>query len=646
MKKIFQIFALGLVGIGLASPSFADPNVSIPECRVVNTSDGKPYSLDIYIESYNTPLTSDNSFSSYRMCRDKIIFKEKLVYKMGHALVIDQDSDEGKAACEDNDNATECKPYLHIVSNPGINENVLDMTGINIGLDGEKERFGITIEEGFVLIENLTIKVDSKELIPYTIKNETSSSQLRAISFVNRQGEELITLQNVEFDDTGKIKLADEENPPQTAPDADQDGIADEEDNCKDVPNLDQKDFDSDGKGDLCDDDSDGDEVNDDIDNCAPVKNDDGVLIGNIADTANPDQSDLDTDGMGDVCDPDMDGDQIPEDASLEACSGGNTENCRDNCSIMSNPNQEDEDNDGVGNACDNCPSVPNTDQIDSDENGIGNACDGISSDVDDDQIPDIVDNCPEIENTDQLDTDEDSIGDVCDTDDDGDGISDVDEASIGTDPLKADSDEDGFAEGPGVFGDNCPMIANEDQADADQDGIGDACDNCPNVSNLDQLDDDQDGIGNLCSLDQEPEQEQEPEPEVESPDTDEDGVVDLEDNCVLVSNADQLDDDDDQIGNACDPDVPTADTDNDGIMNQDDNCLTVANPDQTDEDADGIGDACDLETVVTTGGGNETSSSGCTLTQRSRASQSMTWIILSSLVLIWILKRRSLVKN
>lgn len=71
--------------------------------------------------------------------------------------------------------------------------------------------------------------------------------------------------------------------------------------------------------------------------------------------------------------------------------------------------------------------------------------------------------------------------------------------------------------------------------------------------------------------------------------DTDNDGIVDSQDNCVDVSNSEQLDNDQDGIGDLCDED-----DDNDGILDEDDNCPLIANVDQIDIDQDGIGDVCD----------------------------------------------------
>ncbi|MBT8237734.1 MAG: thrombospondin type 3 repeat-containing protein [Croceitalea sp.] len=71
--------------------------------------------------------------------------------------------------------------------------------------------------------------------------------------------------------------------------------------------------------------------------------------------------------------------------------------------------------------------------------------------------------------------------------------------------------------------------------------------------------------------------------------DDDNDGILDVDDNCSTIPNADQADNDNDGEGDVCDPD-----DDNDGILDDVDNCPLIANADQADGDGDGIGDLCD----------------------------------------------------
>jgi subtilisin family serine protease len=153
------------------------------------------------------------------------------------------------------------------------------------------------------------------------------------------------------------------------------------------------------------------------------------------------------------------------------------------------------------------------------------------------------------------------------------------------------DDDGDGIPEGS----DNCPEVSNPDQLDGDGDGVGDACDNCSGIANSGQEDLDGDGLGNACD-----------------PDDDDDGVLDVDDNCPLTDNPFQQDDDDDDFGDACDNcpqdananqqdtdldgagDACDADDDDDGTSDVEDNCPLIHNPGQEDGDIDGLGDACD----------------------------------------------------
>lgn len=93
-------------------------------------------------------------------------------------------------------------------------------------------------------------------------------------------------------------------------------------------------------------------------------------------------------------------------------------------------------------------------------------------TDSDRDGVADTADNCPSVHNPDQRDADRDGRGDVCDpdVDSDGDGLSDREEHTLGTDPRNPDTDSDGLDDRDEVrhYGSN-PL-----QADSDGDGLGD----------------------------------------------------------------------------------------------------------------------------------------------------------------------------
>lgn len=102
--------------------------------------------------------------------------------------------------------------------------------------------------------------------------------------------------------------------------DREDDGVPNSDDNCVDVANANQNDFDNDQVGDACDDDDDNDQVLDDADNCP---------LG-----ANPEQNDFDGDGIGDVCDDDVDNDGVNDglDQCLETLLGDTVD--PEGCSI------------------------------------------------------------------------------------------------------------------------------------------------------------------------------------------------------------------------------------------------------------------------------------------------------------------------
>lgn len=105
---------------------------------------------------------------------------------------------------------------------------------------------------------------------------------------------------------------------------------------------------------------------------------------------------------------------------------------------------------------------------------------------------------------------------------------------------------------------------------DIDNDGLCAAEDNCPAIANSDQLDTDENGMGDACE------------------DNDGDSHPNAHDNCPDIVNWEQTDKDGDGIGDECD-----ADLDGDGIANEADNCPVNYNPGQEDRNSDGRGDVC-----------------------------------------------------
>lgn len=120
----------------------------------------------------------------------------------------------------------------------------------------------------------------------------------------------------------------------------------------------------------------------------------------------------------------------------------------------------------------------------------------------------------------------------------------------------------------------NFTVTCEELVLDADEDGFPDTEDNCPAIANPNQIDLDEDGLGDACD-----------------DDLDGDSINNNLDNCPDTPNLDQLDTDGDLIGDACDDDL-----DGDSVPSDIDNCPLISNPLQENSDSDAQGDACDSD--------------------------------------------------
>jgi hypothetical protein len=170
------------------------------------------------------------------------------------------------------------------------------------------------------------------------------------------------------------------------------------------------------------------------------------------------------------------------------------------------------------------------------------------------------------LDSTEWLDTDSDGTGNNADPDDDNDSVLDSDDVF----PLDASESADTDGDGVGDNADAFPSNASE-TIDSDLDSIGDNADNCVDVKNTDQLNSDDDLLGNACDEDD-----------------DNDGVSDELDALPLDA-SEQIDTDADGIGNNADDD-----DDNDGVVDNSDayplNSLYSA-----DSDGDGMADAWEV---------------------------------------------------
>jgi hypothetical protein len=274
--------------------------------------------------------------------------------------------------------------------------------------------------------------------------------------------------------------------------DADDDKVPDHLDNCRDVPNPDQKNLDRDLWGDACDSDRDGDTYSNDAEVAAQSDPDNrkSTPIDPDADGYNntqerngksdpwdPKSTPIDQDGDGYLSEHEemVGSDPFDDGSTPKDLDGDGVPNEADNCPRHANAGQSDGDGDRIGDACDDkpqdgpqgdgdgdgavnavdvCPTVPDADQRDADGDGVGDACD---SDRDGDNAENELDAFPD-DPLEWLDTDGDGVGDGADQDDDDDGLSDAAERALGTDPLRSDTDGDLLDDFTEVRGNSDPL--------------------------------------------------------------------------------------------------------------------------------------------------------------------------------------------
>jgi hypothetical protein len=192
--------------------------------------------------------------------------------------------------------------------------------------------------------------------------------------------------------------------------------------------------------------------------------------------------------------------------------------------------------------------------------------------------------------------------------------------------------------------------VSNGYDGDYDNDGVLDSEDNCRIIPNpkeevpqpddlvgppeFKQLDSDDDGVGDACDncID-------DPNPDQE----DTFGVEEFGDACEDETADPIVDDNDDDDTDGGDVDESFGDdADLDGISDAEDNCMDAFNADQADEDEDGVGDACDLGydiNIPSDVGFDE--GSGCSVVPAATANPLMLLLISAAFIPVAIRRRK-----
>ena len=196
--------------------------------------------------------------------------------------------------------------------------------------------------------------------------------------------------------------------------------------------------------------DTDGDNIPDskdtDDDNDGTLDVDDAFPF-NAAET-----TDTDGDGTGNNADLDDDGDGTPD---------------VDDAFPLDATETTDTDGDRIGNNAD--PDDDNDGLTDIEEAALGT--NPLLADTDGDTVNDSMDAFP-LDDTETTDTDGDRIGNNADPDDDNDGLTDIEEAALGTNPLLADTDGDTVNDSMDAF-----PLDDTETTDTDGDRIGNNAD-------------------------------------------------------------------------------------------------------------------------------------------------------------------------